>query len=138
MKYFVIYSIDCQGLDSIGQYQPPKYRTWDCTEGDDQYEYDDLEGEWEKGKHRKYVKELTSDDFRQFVDHCCLYAEDVETMGSLTGMGLLPAICFNCDFETAILNAYVTPLPMNMGRTQEEAELIWDTVRKMIISKYGV
>jgi len=56
-KYFVIYSFDCPRDQSVKQYQPSNLKKWTLTEGDDQYEYDYLEGDWLKGKHRKYVHE---------------------------------------------------------------------------------
>jgi hypothetical protein len=115
-------------------------KLWQKTEGDEEYGYGYLEGEWEKGKHRKYTAFLTRKQFERFVGHLCLRAEDVETGGSLTGMGLQPAISFNGDDYSALLNAYVTPVPENW-KTKEEmtgkTERDWQRVRRAVINHFG-
>lgn len=116
MQLSIIYSIDCPRDVRIGQFNPPKRqrRLWQLTEDDSGYEYSYLEGSWSKGKHRKWVALLTRDQFQEFVDHTGLFAEDVQTMGSLgapgCGFGLVPAFSFRTDDPDAIQSAYVTPL----------------------------
>lgn len=116
MQLSIIYSVDCPREVSIAQFNPPKSqrRLWQLTEDDGQYEYGYLEGRWEKGKHRKWCALLTRGQFQEFVDHTGLFAEDVQTMGSLgapgCGLGWAPAFSFRSDDPDAIQNAYVTPL----------------------------
>ena len=116
MHLSVIYSIDCPREISIAQFTPPtsQKRMWQLTQGDNQYEYSYLEGRWSKGKHRTWCAILTREQFEDFLDHARLYAEDVQTMGSLgapgCGFSWAPAFSFRSDDEDAILSAYVTPL----------------------------
>ncbi len=59
MLFSVIYSADCPRNESIARFRPPcARRLWDQTEGDHQYEYSYLEGEWDRGKHRKWCAML--------------------------------------------------------------------------------
>jgi len=117
-------------------------KAWDLTEGDDQYEYDYLEG-WEKGKHRKYCREMGKKAFHNFVERTMLYAEDVETMGSITHFGWLPAISFNSYEENAILNAYVTPLPERKGKPlngkpiDDDDDRHWRNIKQAILNLYS-
>ena len=121
MQFSVIYSADCPADENIESFAPPEIDLWDETEDDDNYEYSYLEGEWENGHHRKWCAILTRDQFTEFVEHCGLFAEDVETMGSLGapgfGYGWAPAISFNSDDPAAIQSAYVTPLRQHPRRT---------------------
>jgi len=141
MLFSVIYSADCPRCESIAQFRPPHVRRlWDQTEGDDQYEYDYLEGDWEKGKHRKWCALLTKDQFTEFVETIGLVAEDVRTMGSIgapgCGFGCAPAISFNDSGDVrAILNAYVTPIPET--KKQDWTEQDWERVRTAVINIYG-
>ena len=112
---------------------------WDQTEDDSSYEYGYLEGCWEEGHHRKWAALLTRDQFNEFIERCGLFAEDVETMGSLGapgfGYGWAPAISFTGDDEDAIKSAYVTPLPE--AKQEELTELDWDRTRRAVLSVYG-
>ena len=115
MQFSVIYSVDCPSDESIDSFAPPELELWNETEGDEQYELDYLEGCWEGGHHHKWAALLNREQFDEFVDHCGLTAEDVETMGSLGapgfGFGWAPAISFNGHDSCALQNAYVTPIP---------------------------
>ena len=141
MLFSVIYSADCPRTESIAQFHPPHVRKlWDQTEGDDQYDYGYLEGDWERGKHRKWCALLTKDQFNEFVETLGLVAEDVQTMGSIGapgfGFGCAPAISFNDSGDVrAILNAYVTPLPET--KKQNWTEQDWERVRTAVINCYG-
>jgi hypothetical protein len=86
-------------------------------------EPNDWNGTW-KCKHRKWCALLTRHQFDAWLDKVQLYAEDVETAGSLGapgfGFGRAPAISFfdvrgggryGYDGQ-AILSAYVTPIPI--------------------------
>ncbi len=51
MLFSVIYTADCQYQESIARFRPPQARTlWEQTEGDEEYGYADLGGDWERGK----------------------------------------------------------------------------------------
>jgi hypothetical protein len=83
--------------------QAPKHGTWTQTEGDEQFEFDYLGEEYEGGKHRKWVAELTEEEFDAWLNDEC-YAnrwearEDGErTMGMITDLGWLPAYALNDD-----------------------------------------
>ena len=141
MLFSVIYSADCPRSESISRFRPPKARKlWDTTEDDSQYGYGYLEGDWEKGKHRKWAAMLTKDQFTEFVQSTGLVAEDVQTMGSIGapgfGVGWAPAISFNDDgSERAILNAYVTPIPETSKDQYDERD--WERVRRAVLSVFG-
>ena len=141
MLFSVIYSADCPRSESIARFRPPQVRKlWDMTEGDEQYEYGYLEGDWEKGKHRKWCALLTKDQFNDFVESIGLVADSTETMGSLGapgfGFGWSPAISFRDDGdERAFLNAYVTPIPET--RKQKFDERDWQRVRQAVLSVFG-
>ena len=139
MQFSVIYSADCPSDEDINDFAPPDLSHWDQTEDDDQYEYGYLEGCWENGHHRKWCAILTRDQFTEFVEHCGLTAEDVETMGSLGapgfGLGWAPAISFNSDDPNGIHNAYVTPLPDSKRGDCDESD--WGRVRDAMLAVYG-
>lgn len=139
MKFSVIYSVDCPEDENIDRYAPPDLDLWDETEGDDQYEYAYLEDRWETGSHRKWCAVLEREPFDRFVDHCNLFAERCETMGSLGapgfGFGWAPAISFNGDHEDAICNAYVTPLPEVKRESCTERD--WKRVKAAVLSVYA-
>jgi len=151
MLYSVIYTVDVPSNESIVPFLPPHRRKlWETTEGDGGYDCEDLGGVWAKGKHRKLVALLTQEEFDKFIDHVGLYAENVETMGSLGapgfGMGWAPAIAFIGNDPNAILDAYVTPLLGHVedGKivSDEDVELplddkAWDNIRDAIIERYG-
>jgi hypothetical protein len=140
MQFSIIYSADVPEDEDIDLFAPPNVNElWDQTENDDQYEYGYLEGRWENGSHRKWCAILNRVQFDEFIDHCGLIAEDVETMGSLGapgfGFGWAPAISFNGDDPDAIQNAYVTPLPEAKKNGCDERD--WDRVRSAVLSVYG-
>lgn len=139
MLFSVIYSVDVPSDETIDDFNPPSLGLWDQTEDDDQYEYDYLEGVWENGSHRKWCAILTRQQFTEFVEHCGLTAEDVETMGSLGapgfGYGWAPAIAFNSDDPCAIQSAYVTPIPE--VEREECGEHDWQRVRSAVLAVYG-
>lgn len=150
MGYSVIYSVDIPRSEYIGRYLPNQSlrRKFTQTEGDDQYDYGYLEGAWKHGKHRKLCAILNAEQFDQFVTDCGLYAEDVETMGSLGapgfGVGWAPAISFRSDDDIAIQSAYVTPIPFiedeNWPKPDNEAQAntVWYMIRQLVLNKYGV
>ncbi len=115
MQFSVIYSVDIPRGVNMRRYVPPKCKQlWDETENNyegDGYSY--LEGRWTKGVHRKWCALLDEKDFEEFVESVGIFAEPVETMGSIGapgyGFGWAPAISFRSDSEDAIQSAYVTP-----------------------------
>ncbi len=139
MQFSVIYSADCPADEDIDDFAPPEIDLWDQTEDDSSYEYGYLEGCWENGHHSKWCSILNRDQFTEFVEHCGLFSEDVDTMGSLGapgfGYGWAPAICFNSDDPDAIQSAYVTPLPETRRDSCDEQD--WDRVRGAVLSVYG-
>jgi hypothetical protein len=140
MQFSIIYSIDLPRSGQISRYAPPHVRKlWDKTEGDEEFGYSYLEGEWERGHHRKWCAILDKEQFEEFIDHCGLIAEDVETMGSLGapgfGFGWSPAISFRSDDCDALLSAYVTPMPEVKKQHGDERD--WKRIRKAVLSLYG-
>lgn len=145
MHFSVIYSVDCTKAESIRQWHPES-RLFQQTEGDEQRQYDYLGGEWVNHKHRKWGALLTRKQFDKFVAKTDLTASSTETMGSLGapgfGMGWAPAICFESEDQSAIQNAYVTPIPEVPQRAKwpDEAaheERSWQRLRKAIIKMYS-
>jgi hypothetical protein len=57
----------------------------------------------------------TDAEFAEFVDHCGLHIEDVETVGSIGapgfGFGWAPALSFASHDPECLQSAYVTPIP---------------------------
>lgn len=135
MKFSVIYSVDVPHNESIVPYLPRQRRLFTLTEGDNQFDYGYLEGDWAKGKHRKLCAVLTKHQFEQFLQDTGLYPEDVETMGSIGALSCgywAPAISFNSDSNTAIQNAYVTPLP-DIERKAGFTERDWTRIKTAIL-----
>jgi hypothetical protein len=141
MLFSIIYSVDCPRTEKITRFHPPQHRTlWDQTEGDDGYEYGYLEGDWERGKHRKWCGLLTKEQFERFVNAIGLVADSTETMGSIGapnfGLGWSPAISFRDDGEDrAILSAYVTPIPEVKKERCDDRD--WRRVRRAVLSMFG-
>ena len=137
LEFYIIYSFDIMKTESVMRYKPPFIKKWDCTEGDDQFDYDYLEGEWEQGKHRKYCAQLDKEHFEKFIYDCNLIMEDVNTMGSLTELGLMPAHSFNDggDSYEAIINAYVTPIVITEGI--ELNEVLWESLKQEMLKKFN-
>lgn len=139
MLFSVIYSVDCPEDEDINRFAPPDLDLWDQTEGDEQYEYGYLEGCWENGSHRKWCAVLDRQQFDEFVDHCGLFAESTETMGSLGapgfGFGWAPAISFVSHDPDCIQNAYVTPIPEVERESCDERD--WERVRGAVLSVYS-
>jgi len=76
MQFSIIYSVDVPRDIPISRFAPPHVRKlWDKTEGDEQYDFSYLEGEWAKGHHRKWCAILDKEQFEEFVNHCNLTAE---------------------------------------------------------------
>jgi len=142
MKFSIIYSFDIAKDQSVREFQPPKHRTlWQLTESNDHDGDMDYVG---MSKHRKYCGILTREQFDKFVDRCGLFAEDVETMGSLGapgfGFGIAPAISFNGTDDRAYQNAYVTPVPDcfdDPNCKREYDEQLWQRIRKAMLSVYS-
>jgi hypothetical protein len=140
MRFSVIYSADVpEGVD-VMDYAPPQMEDlWDETEDDDQYEFSYLEGRWSEGHHRKWCALLDREQFEEFIEHCGLFAEDVQTLGSLGapgfGFGWAPAISFRSDDPDAIQSAYVTPIPEVEKDSFSDRD--WDRVRGAVLAVYG-
>ena len=139
MKFSVIYTVDCCNSESLHHYLPSHRHLFTTTEGNEEYDYGYLGGDWAKGKHRKLCAILDKSQFERFLDDTGLMAEDCETMGSLGapgfGVGWAPAISFTANWTTAaILNAYVTPIPDVQKAQFDERD--WKRIRRAVINKY--
>lgn len=142
MRFSVIYSVDVPADEYIEDYYPPADQQWEETEGDEQYEYDYLEGRWEDGNHRKFCAILDREQFDEFISRLGLYAERTETGGSLGAPGFgyrwAPAISFISDSPDAIMSAYVTPIPRgNPPSTEEQTDECWRRVKAAVLAVYG-
>jgi hypothetical protein len=140
VQFSVIYSVDVPQVVSVRDFAPPQVsRLWTLTEDDGQYEYDYLEGRWEKGKHRKWVAVLNRKQFDAFVSKLGLYAQSTQTLGSLGapgfGIGWSPAISFTTDDDNAIVSAYVSPVPETSKSAGDERD--WERVRRAVLSRYA-
>ena len=134
MLFSVIYSADTPAYLNVLDFAPPNVADWNETEDDDQYE-----GEEEQGHHRKWCAVLNREQFDDFVQHCGLFAERTETMGSLGapgfGFGWAPAVSFRSDADEAMQNAFVTPIPECRKESCNERD--WRRVRKAVLAVYG-
>lgn len=139
MLFSIIYSADVPSDVDITEFAPPDLDLWDETEDDSEYGYGYLEGRWEEGHHRKWCAVLNRKQFDEFINHCELVAEDVQTMGSLgapgCGFGCSPAISFTSDAPDAIQSAFITPLPE--VRKEQGDERDWQRVRNAMLAVYG-
>lgn len=138
LNYSVIYTVDmCQ--DQSVQDWKPSGKQWKQTEGDEEYQFNHLGGLWKHGKHRKWIAYLTAKQFERFVKKFDLKAEDVETMGSLGasgfGIGWAPAISFSTYDYSCLVNAYVTPVPVD--QSIELSDETWKEIRQYILHTFG-
>lgn len=167
LAYSVIYSCDVKVNTRLMAPPPKQSHLWECTErsgGPEGGQMDwGVDGpEWARGRHRKYCALLTQSEFDEFIERCDLFADDVETMGSIGapgfGFSLVPAISFNgsdhrCD---TIQSAYVTPVPVDesaptpleiqpalpgfedvaLDVLETETQSIWREIREEIIDEY--
>jgi hypothetical protein len=124
---------------SVKALQPPNVKAWELTEMDDSYEYDYLGPEYKKGKHRKYCRLMDKESFYRFVKDQCLYMQDIETMGSLTEYGHLPAFSFDAESDEHYIinqNAYVTPLPdIQFDKVMNEKN--WKLLKQALLNLFG-
>jgi hypothetical protein len=148
MKFSVIYSVDVlNGNESIQCYMPSQRHLFDTTEGDECYEYGYLADEcgnesYRKGKHRKLCGILNRKQFERFLSDTGLYAESVETMGSIGapgfGCGWAPAISFTADESSAVVNAYVTPIPeVEIKSEKSNRSESWNRIKRAVLSLWG-
>lgn len=107
---YVIFTADlyADATDAEADAMRPKSGEWQLTEGDEQYPYDYMADEgagdrWRDGKHRKWVAELSAEEFEKFLDdEFGLTVEEARergenTLGSITEFGHLPAYALNTD-----------------------------------------
>jgi len=147
-EWSIIYSVDTttdHDPDHWPLIRPTESPKWQQTEDDDCYDLDRLGGDWEGGHHAKWCAYLNQEEFDKFIDTTGLYADDVETMGSLgapnMGLGVVPAISFTDEGvgDTYFAYAYVTPVPVGLKRPENEdySEDQWDFVRREVLQHYG-
>jgi len=143
MKFYVIYSFDVLDGESVKPLQPPNVKAWDLTETDESYDYDYLGPEYEKGKHRKYCRMMSKESFKRFIAGTFLIMEDIETMGSITDLGWMPAFAFRSEdeeFHIIQQGAYVTPIPEHPeGKefTKAMTSKNWELIKKALLNMYG-
>lgn len=145
MLFSVIYTIDivkgsCVFGDAkwLNDLKPPKYkRRWELTEYYDEFCNDNL-----TVRRRKYCALLDKKEFLEFVAHCNLYFEDVETMGSVGAPGFdfswCPAFSFSSYYSDMDIsqNAYVTPIPeVNKRSGFDYAD--WKRLKKALNNMLG-
>lgn len=139
VSYYVILTVDCVREESIVNWLPRRSvrRQMDLTEGNEQGDYDYLGEDWENHKHRKLVGLLSQSQFDRLVEDCDLYADDIETMGSLTELGWLPAISFNGESgyydDIVFTSAYVTPVVEDKTLTDDD----WSKIRQLVLENYS-
>ena len=144
MLFSIIYSADFDARTDVERVAPPNVDTLKDKDGNlvwveteriespvryddesDDRDYPDVLGK--DHEHRKWCAILTTSQFREFVEHLYMEAEDVQTMGGLgmpgCGYGCSPPINFNGDSDMGILNAYVCPL-LDKLRASREARAI--------------
>jgi hypothetical protein len=146
IKFYVIYSADWGPEDynghtnHEGHFVP--WNTGDHFEpGDDKalwHETEDGESEWQEvglTEHRKWVtlEPISREEFQEFIHKTCLAADTTPTMGSITDRGWLPAISFNGDTSSEVINAYVTPIVEDRVLNEDD----WDRISQAVISVYG-
>jgi hypothetical protein len=137
MKFYVIYSFDILADMSVKALQPINVKAWELTETDDSYDY--LGPEYENGKHRKYCRLMSKEAFVRFIEDQCLYMNDIDTLGSLTEYGHLPAFSFDSEPDERWIinqNAYVTPLP-DIKSNKVMNEKNWKLLKKALLNLFG-
>lgn len=141
MLFSIIYSIDVPNDGHLKNFFPRKeiLEKFDETEDDSNHEYDYLMGCWENGHHSKLCGILNKEEFKKFIDDTGLWAEDVETMGSIgapgLGYGVSPAISFISGKYDAILSAYITPIPEASRERCKESD--WNRVKNAVLRMFG-
>lgn len=139
MQFYVIYSFDITSDMSIKSLRPPNVKAWELTETDDSYDYDYLGYEYENGKHRKYCRLMSKEAFIRFIEDQCLYMQDIDTMGSITEYGHLPAFSFDGEPDEQWIinqNAYVTPLP-DVGSDKAMTPKNWNLLKQSLLNLFG-
>lgn len=129
MKFYIIYAYDF--TKNTPQYildeAVPDTNLFEQTEDDESWEYNYLGEEnphnahiWNDGHHRKWVTKepISKEDSFDFLKFSGMCYQDIETMGSLTEYGWLPALSFQGDsmmtydeYGAINISAYVTPIP---------------------------
>ena len=141
MKFYVIYDFDVPGDLSVNSCSPPfRSRNFRLTENHESEIFDKptkdyRTGRMLKGKHRKYAGILTRKQFDALCDDQGLFMENIETMGSITDIGWLPAMSFRSESYDCYQNAYVTPLIERHDRPCDERD--WDRVRAAMLRVYN-
>ena len=148
MVFSVIYQADIPPDECVDTFRPGPARLWSLTEQEDHAESPWPEGSApESCKHRKWCALLTRDQFNDFLGRVPIYPQDVETGGSLgapgCGFSLAPAIAFSEVVGYAVLDAYVTPIPI----ARRPADLStfdrqftardWHRVRRAVLRVYN-
>jgi len=101
-----------------------------------------------RGLHKKYAGEISKDDFDRLNEELHMFFEDVETMGSLTVFGWMPAFSFRDEaydlcsgVRYASARAYVTPFPGgDPPETEEESQklrALLGELRQQLKTEYG-
>ena len=134
MQFYVIYEFDVARGMSVKPFNPPfKSKDFTLTEC---HESEFISDKIKPGKHRKYAGILTKAQFQSLVSAQDMHMSDVDTMGSLTELGWLPAVSFYTEGVYACngyvyQNMYVTPL---IDKACDDRD--WDRVTAAMKSMY--
>jgi len=138
MKFYVIYDFDVPADLSVNSCKPPfKSKFFPLTEchASEIFAPECGDDDQRMGKHRKYAGVLTRKQFDALCDDQGLFMENIETMGSITDIGWLPAMSFRSESYDCYQNAYVTPLIERHDRPCDERD--WERLRKVMLSVYS-
>lgn len=143
LQFYIILSVDAN-LDSYGGPEmaslPISLRgVLDLTEDDSDDEY----GLFENARHRKWAGVIDAEQLDRIVCKFNLFAQSIETMGSLTEFGLIPAISFSAPVynnftpqvadNEYLADAYVTPFIDTVTLN----EYNWAEIKELIMEVYG-
>ena len=131
VMYYVIYTLDLLKSnynDTITQIKPSsiKYPLFKMTEdevGDPEF----------FSKHRKYCGIITGGQLKQLLTEINYIIGTCETMGSITEIGWLPAICYETECIDYCDNIYVSPLIEKQAELSEFVDNLPEIQQKIAI-----
>ena len=136
-KYYIIMTIDMKRGESMKWWVPRSSpaRKLKMTEDDSEVEFDYINTEWERAKHRKFSGIGGIELVRYIVDEYTLITNKHMEGMSLSEMGLTPNINFYdemCD-PNVIVAMSITPLP----KDEEIGNgYMWDSIKNAIMDEF--
>ncbi len=110
MRFYVIHEIYCTSKSDLDGYAPDRdlfVQTESFPEPPDKYHEDPA---WKDASHRKYVADLSDEDFEQFVYDYALKCHPAECGSSLTEFGFLRNVLFDGEsLGDTVFECRVTP-----------------------------